>query len=94
MLNLMYLNFATGLVLATPKPGNDEDAIIGRLRQSQIDVAENYFRSTQRHMDPLTLHEKGDFSSVQVLCLMAVYSLSVSRRNAAITYLGKTALAT
>lgn len=89
LLCLMYLTFAIGLILATPKQGSKEEEIIRSLRQSGFDVAENFFRNTRRLVDPLTIQENADFWSVQILCLMSIYMLSISRRNAAYSYLGK-----
>ena len=85
----MYLTYATGLVLATPKGGDAEERIVRRLRQLVFDVPENFFRNTTRIVDPLTIQENADFWSVQILCLMTIYMLSISRRNAAYSYLGK-----
>lgn len=89
LLCLMYLTFAIGLILATPKQGSKEEEIIRSLRQSGFDVAEDFFRNTRRLVDPLTIQENADFWSVQILCLMSIYMLSISRRNAAYSYLGK-----
>lgn len=89
LLSLMYLTFATGLVLATPKPGDKQEPIVLRLRNLVLDVAENFFRNTTRLVDPLSIQENADFWSVQILCLMTVYMLAISRRNAAYSYLGK-----
>ena len=88
LLALMYLTFAIGLILATPGQESKEAEIIGRLRQAGFDVAENFFRNTKRLVDPLTIQENADFWSVQILHLMSIYMLSISRRNAAYAYLG------
>ena len=87
----MYLTFAIGLILATPGQRSKEAEIIGRLRKAGFDVAENFFRNTRRLVDPLTIQENADFWSVQILYLMSIYMLSISRRNAAHSYLGKAA---
>lgn len=89
LLCLMYLTFAIGLILATPEQGSKKEAIVKSLRQSGFDVAENFFRNTRRLVDPLAIQENADFWSVQILCLMSIYMLSISRRNAAYSYLGK-----
>ncbi|SPO01128.1 uncharacterized protein DNG_03875 [Cephalotrichum gorgonifer] len=86
LLCLMYLTLAVGLVLATPRPTKEQE-MVRRLRESEFDVAENFFRSTRRLADPMTIQENADFWSVQILCLMSVYMLSISRRNAAHSYL-------
>lgn len=91
LLCLMYLTFAVGLILATPGERSKEAQIIERLRQTGFDVAENFFRNTRRLVDPLTIQENADFWSVQILYLMSIYMLSISRRNAAHSYLGKLA---
>ena len=88
LLCLMYLTLAVGLILATPRPRSKEADIVTRLRQTGFDVAENFFRNTRRLMDPLTIQENADFWSVQILYLMSIYMLSISRRNAAHSYLG------
>lgn len=89
LLCLMYLTFAIGLTLATPGQRSKESEIIGRLQQAGFDVAENFFRNTRRLVDPLKIQEDADFWSVQILYLMSIYMMSISRRNAAHSYLGK-----
>lgn len=86
---LMHLTFAIGLTLATPRQRSKEGEVVGRLRQTGFDVAENFFRNTKRIVDPLTIQENADFWSVQILYLMSIYMLCISRRNAAHSYLGK-----
>lgn len=89
LLCLMYLTLAIGLTLATPAQRSKEEEMIRCLRQSGFDVAENFFRNTRRLVEPLTIQENADFWSVQILCLMSIYMLSISRRNAAYSYLGR-----
>jgi hypothetical protein len=86
---LLYLVFAIGLVMAAPMPGTREDAAIKRLRASQFDRAEAFFRSAKCLGDPVSGFEDADFWSVQALSLMSVYMLAVSKRNAAYAYYGK-----
>ncbi|OLN94008.1 Filamentous growth regulator 27-like protein 1, partial [Colletotrichum chlorophyti] len=85
---LLYLTFAIGTVLGTPLPGSKEDAIFKKLRSSQLDRAELFFRSAKALGDPISGFEDADFWSVQALSLMAVYMLAVSKRNAAYAYFG------
>ncbi|WQF75939.1 hypothetical protein CDEST_00953 [Colletotrichum destructivum] len=85
---LLYLTFALGTVLGTPRPGSKEDAIFKKLRASEYDRAELFFRSAKALGDPITGFEDADFWSVQALSLMAVYMLAVSKRNAAYAYFG------
>lgn len=86
---LLYLTLAIGLVLATPMPNTPEESIVQRLRSDPVDRAEAYFRGAQTLGDPVTGFEDADFWSVQALCLMSVYKLTVSRRNAAYAYYGR-----
>lgn len=86
---LLYLTFALGTVLGTPRPGSKEDAIFKKLRASEYDRAELFFRSAKALGDPITGFEDADFWSVQALSLMAVYMLAVSKRNAAYAYFGE-----
>lgn len=86
---LLYLTFAIGTVLGTPLPGSKEDAIFKKLRSSQFDRAELFFRSARALGDPISGFEDADFWSVQALSLMAVYMLAVSKRNAAYAYFGE-----
>ena len=85
---ILHLVFAIGLVLATPLPGTREDAVIRRLRDGQFDRAELFFRSAKCLGDPESGFEDADFWSVQALLLMSVYTLAVSKRNAAYAYYG------
>ncbi|KAJ2896619.1 hypothetical protein MKZ38_005409 [Zalerion maritima] len=85
---LLYLTFAIGLVFITPLPGTREDAVAKKLRSEQFDRAELFFRSAKCLADPVSGFEDADFWSVQALLLMAVYMLSVSKRNAAYAYYG------
>ncbi|KAK2064494.1 fungal-specific transcription factor domain-containing protein [Colletotrichum caudatum] len=85
---LLYLTFAIGTVLGTPLPGSKQDDIFKKLRASDYDRAELFFRSAKALGDPITGFEDADFWSVQALSLMAVYMLAVSKRNAAYAYFG------
>ncbi|EFQ28571.1 fungal specific transcription factor domain-containing protein [Colletotrichum graminicola] len=85
---LLYLTFAIGTVLGTPLPGSKQDAIFKKLRASEYDRAELFFRSAKALGDPITGFEDADFWSVQALSLMSVYMLAVSKRNAAYAYFG------
>ncbi|KAI0128610.1 fungal-specific transcription factor domain-containing protein [Xylariales sp. AK1849] len=85
----LYLVFAVGLVLSRPMPGSEEERIIGKLRANkQVNRADIFFRNAKRLADPVSGFEDADFWSVQALLLMALYMLSVSKRNAAYAYYG------
>lgn len=86
---LFHLTLAIGLVLATPLPGTQADVVIRKLRADPIDQAELFYSNARDLCDPTTSFENADFWSVQVLLLMAIYTLTVSKRNAAFAYCGK-----
>lgn len=87
---LMYLVFAIGLVLANPTPSTEEARIIERLRSDKNnDWAEMFYRSAKLLGDPVSGFEDADLWSVQALVLMAIYTLAISKRNAAYAYYGK-----
>lgn len=77
------------MVLGTAPIGSREAAIYQRLRADQYDRAEIFFRNAKLLGDPTSGFEDADFWSVQALTLMAVYMLSVSKRNAAYAYFGE-----
>lgn len=86
----LNLVFAIGLVLSRPTHGSEEEAIIQKLCGNKgITRAEVFFRNAKELVDPVVGFEDADFWSVQALLLMAVYMLSVSKRNAAYAYYGK-----
>lgn len=85
----LYMVFAIGLVLARPTPGSEEELTIGRLREDKkVNRAEFFFRNAKSLADPVSGFEDADFWSIQALLLMALYMLSVSKRNASYTYYG------
>lgn len=86
---LLYLVFAIGLVLAVPTPNTREDAIIKQLRGPGLEWAERFYRGAKHLGDPVSGFEDADFWSIQALLLMSVYTLSISKRNAAYAYYGK-----
>ena len=86
---LIYMVLAIGLAMATPNPGTREDNVIRRLRSNPIDLAEALFRTAKHFGDPLSGFEHADFWSVQAFCLMSIYTLAVSKRNAAYAYYGE-----
>lgn len=86
---LFHLTLAIGLVLATPLPGTQADVVIRKLRADPTDQAELFYSNARNLCDPTTGFESADFSSVQALLLMAIYTLTVSKRNAAFAYCGK-----
>lgn len=75
--------------MATPKPNTADEAMIKSLRADPVDRAELLFREAKHLGDPLSGFEDADFWSVQALCLISVYMLAVSKRNAAYAYYGK-----
>ncbi|KAL2753589.1 hypothetical protein ACRALDRAFT_2036909, partial [Sodiomyces alcalophilus JCM 7366] len=85
---LFYLTFAIGMVLGTAPTGSREAEVYERLRTGPYDRAEMFFRNAKLLGDPMSGFEDADFWSVQALTLMAVYMLSVSKRNAAYAYFG------
>ncbi|KAI1881660.1 hypothetical protein JX265_000486 [Neoarthrinium moseri] len=85
----LNLVFAIGLVLCRPDPRSEEEAIIKKLcANKDINRAEVFFRNAKSLADPVSGFEDADFWSVQALLLMALYMLSVSKRNAAYAYYG------
>lgn len=86
---LFHLTLAIGLVLATPLPGTQADPVIRKLRADPIDQAELFYSNARNLCDPTTGFENADFWSVQALLLMAIYTLTISKRNAAFAYCGK-----
>ncbi|KPM37309.1 hypothetical protein AK830_g9257 [Neonectria ditissima] len=86
---LIYLVLSIGLVMATPIVDSPEHHIITQLRSQGVDYAEAFFKSAKASSDPESGFEDGDFWTVQALCLMSVYTLAVSKRNAAYAYLGQ-----
>ncbi|CCC05925.1 hypothetical protein SMACR_00140 [Sordaria macrospora] len=71
-----------------PQPGSREDEIVKKLYSTKQDMAELFFRSAKSMCDPEYGFEDADFWSIQALCLMTVYMLTVSKRNTAYAYLG------
>jgi hypothetical protein len=86
---LLYLTFAIGLVMATPLPGTREDMIIRKLRAEEVDRAEVFYSDAKHLSDPSAGFEDAGFWSIQALTLMSIYTLAVSKRNAAYAYYGK-----
>lgn len=86
---LFHLTLAIGLVLATPLPGTQVEVVIQKLRADHIDQAELFYNNARNLCDPTTGFENADFWSIQALLLMAIYTLTVSKRNAAFAFCGK-----
>lgn len=86
---LFDLTLAIGLVLATPLPGTQVEAVIQKLRADPIDQAELFYSNARNLCDPITGFENAGFWSIQALLLMAIYTLAVSKRNAAFAFCGK-----
>lgn len=86
---LLYLVFAIGLVLANPAADTEEARIIDGMRSDKrADWAEVFYRSAKLLGDPVSGFEDADLWSVQALVLMSVYTLAISKRNAAYAYYG------
>lgn len=75
-------------MLATPKPGSSEAAIVEALRNEPFDRTEVFFQNAKSLNDPMNSFEDADFWSVQALLLMSIYMLTKSKRNAAFALLG------
>lgn len=86
---LLHLTFAIGLVMASPVPGTREHAIVQKLRAEPFDRAEVFYQDAKNLSDPSTGFEDAGFWSIQALTLMSVYTLAVSKRNAAYAYHGE-----
>lgn len=85
---LVYLVLSIGLEMAAPTPGSPDHEIIVNLRSRSPDQAEVFFRSAQGLGHPVSGFEDGEFWSIQALCLMSLYKLTVCKHNAANVYLG------
>ncbi|KAJ9637218.1 hypothetical protein H2199_007504 [Coniosporium tulheliwenetii] len=85
---LLNLVFAIGLMLATPRLGTNESAVITKLRNEPTDRAEIFYLNAKSLNDPMTGFEDADFWSVQALLLMAIFMLAKSKRNTAFALLG------
>lgn len=85
---LLYLVMAIGLVVATPEPSSHAHTIIERIRGEPIHRAELFYRCARRLRNTVDGFEDADLWSVQALSLMAMYMLSISKRNGAYSYIG------
>lgn len=86
----LYLVFAIGLVLANPAADTEEAKIVDRLRKdTRTDWAEVLYRSAKLLGDAVSGFEDAGLWSVQALILMSVYTLAISKRNAAYAYYGQ-----
>ncbi|KAK7418817.1 hypothetical protein QQX98_003679 [Neonectria punicea] len=86
---LIYLVLSIGLVMATPAESSPEHHIVTQLRSHEVDHVEVFFRSAKALGDSVCRFEDGEFWTVQALCLMSVYTLAVSKQNAAYAHLGQ-----
>lgn len=87
---LLYLVFAIGLVFANPAPDTEEAKMIDCLRNDEnTNWAETFYRSAKLLQDPVSGFEDADLWSVQALVLMSLYTLAISKRNAAYAYHGE-----
>ncbi|KAK7531539.1 fungal-specific transcription factor domain-containing protein [Phyllosticta citribraziliensis] len=85
---LLNMVFAIGLMLATPRRGTADFAIIEKLHKEHADLSEVFYLNAKSLNDPLYGFEDADFWSVQALALMSFYMLVKSRRNTAFALLG------
>lgn len=85
---LLHLTFAIGLVMASPLPETRESTIIDKLLQEPVDRAEIFYTNAKALCDPTTGFEDAGFWSIQALTLMSLYTLTISKRNAAYAYHG------
>ncbi|KAL1392542.1 fungal-specific transcription factor domain-containing protein [Phyllosticta capitalensis] len=85
---LLNMVFAIGLMLATPRRGTTEFAIIEKLHKEHADLGEVFYLNAKGLNDPLYGFEDADFWSVQALALMSFYMLVKSKRNTAFALLG------
>jgi hypothetical protein len=88
---LIYLVFAIGCILATPRPnhGEDEIAAIKELKNKYGNEGQ-WLYDEAMHLDDPTKKIDGEmFHSTQQLTLMSLYMLLVTRRELAWKYLGK-----
>ncbi|KAI9881117.1 MAG: hypothetical protein M1830_008275 [Pleopsidium flavum] len=88
---LLNLVFAIGLALATPALGSTDAIVINKLRKELFDQAEIFYVNARSLNDPIIGFEDAGFWSIQALLLMAVYMLTVSKRNTAFAYFGMAA---
>jgi hypothetical protein len=64
--------------------------VIERMRSDKKnDWAEMFYRSAKLLGDPVSGFEDADLWSVQALVLMSIYTLAISKRNAAYAYYGE-----
>lgn len=85
--------------MAAPQAGTPEDKIIQKLRDEisigkdgkshPVDRADIFYLDARNLGDPSSGFEDAGFWSIQALCLMSVYMLAISKRNAAYAYTGK-----
>ena len=90
----LYMVFALGYVLAKPMPSGGPEAVEGIFPSDSTARAAFLFRKTKSLVDPVCGLEDADFWSIQVLVLMSLYKLSISKHNASYAYCGKPCLAT
>ena len=84
-----YLVLAIGSILAAPNPGGRQELVIKKQLSKIFDQAELFFLSAKALRDPVGVALEGaDIWSIQSLCLMSLYMLAVSRRNAAYEHIG------
>lgn len=85
---LFNLVLAIGLSFATPRKGSHEAKVVESLRARYPHQSEVFYLNAQSLRNPLVVFEDADFWSVQALCLMGLYMLTISKRNTAYAYIG------
>jgi hypothetical protein len=69
-------------------PHTPQEIAIQKLKSADDEFAEDLVRRARSLADPKNGLEDAGFGSVQVLSLLTIYMLAISRRNAAYAYFG------
>lgn len=86
---IIYLTLAIGLVMASPGPSGAEHAAISGVSLKDPEAAEAFYAAATGLCKNVNELADADMWSIQVLCLMSVYMLTASKRNAAYGYHGQ-----
>lgn len=79
---------AVGLITAWPLMDSPEDFLIKGVQDDPMNRAETLFAAAKSLFDLSNGFEDSGLLLVQILCLMCIYTLTVSRRNTACSYHG------
>ena len=85
---LFHLVLATGLCLATPKPGSREAEVVDDIMLKHPNQSEISYWTAKNLSNSLDGLEDASFWSVQVLALMSLYMFIRAKRNTAYAYAG------